>query len=222
MTEHRVPLPEETKLIADLKELRQRGIARLGDLPVPALRQVVRAAGRDDPDQPVRAYMVERMLREAVAWLGERPREAAAVLFGLSPGRRGDPPSELRKAAAETVNVSLEHFRHKPEREIIGQIGQVLLGEAHDHQLRLSRLRDDVRTPVGSRLAVEWLGRFDAMYRIWTPVHGIGADLTAFRSTLLDEDRPWDGHLDVNHPLGKAVERFCRNACKITSRRDGS
>jgi len=50
----------------------------------------------------------------------------------------------------------------------------------------------DVRTPVHSRLAVEWLARFEAMYRIWTPLTGVGNDLTAYRSTLLEEDRPWD------------------------------
>lgn len=197
---NQVPLPLEAKLIADLKEVRRRGIARLGDLALPALRQVVRAAGRDDPDEPVRAYMIEGMLAEALSRLGDALQETAALLFGLLPGTRGDPPAKLRRDAAGKVGVGLEHFRHKHEPEIVSQLCQLLLGEAHDHQLRLSRLRDHVRTPVDSRLAVEWLGRFDAMYRIWTPVHGLGADLTAFRSTLLEEDRPWDGHLDANHP----------------------
>ena len=39
---------------------------------------------------------------------------------------------------------------------------------------------------------VQWMERFEAYYRIWTPVYALGTDLTAFRSTLLEEDRPYD------------------------------
>jgi hypothetical protein len=34
--------------------------------------------------------------------------------------------------------------------------------------------------------------RFDAYYRLWTPIYALGADLTAYRSTLLEADRPYD------------------------------
>jgi hypothetical protein len=195
-----VELPDEKNLIDALKTMRRRGITKLGELEVEALRQVVRAAGRVGHADAVGSYVMEAMLRDAVAQLGGDHAEAAALLFGLAPGARSDRPSKLREEAAAIFGVGGEHFRHQYEPELIGQIGQLLLGEAHRYQLRLQRLRQDVRTPVGSRLAVEWLSRFEAMYRIWTPVHALGADLSAFRSTLLDEDRPWDGHLDADHP----------------------
>jgi hypothetical protein len=197
---HPVALPDESDLVDDLKNLRRRGITKLGQLQVPALRQAVRATDRVGADEAVGAYVMEAMLRDAVAQVGGDHGEAAALLFGLAAGARSDRPSQLREQAAEIFGIGVEHFRHQQEPELVGQIVQVLLGEAHGHQLRLNRLSRDVRTPVGSRLAVEWLSRFEAMYRIWTPVHGLGADLTAFRSTMLDDDRPWDGHLDANHP----------------------
>lgn len=197
---HPVALPDEQDLKDDLKTLRRRGITKLGGLDVPALRRVVRAADRVGDQEQVSAYAMEHMLRDAVAQLGGDHGEAAALLFGLTEGARSDRPSELRLQAARLLAVSAEHFRHKHEPDLIGQVAHMLLGEAHRHQLRLQRLRQDVRTPVGSRLAVEWLSRFESMYRIWTPVYALGADLTAYRGTLLDESRPWDGHLDADHP----------------------
>ena len=79
------------------------------------------------------------------------------------------------------------------------QLVQLMLGEVHRHRLRTAQLRRDVRTPVGSRLAVEWLHRFEAMHQIWAPVTGLGNNLTAYRSTLLEEDRPWDPSSGSDH-----------------------
>jgi hypothetical protein len=193
-------LPDEPALLDDLKTLRRRGITQLASLDVPALRQVVRAAGRIGPDEPVGAYAIEAMLRDAVAQVGGDHGDAAALLFGLEVGARSDRPSELRRLAAELLGVGVEHFRHTQEPALVGQVVQLILGEAHRYQLRRARLREDVRTPVGSRLAVEWLSRFEAMYRIWSPVSGLGADLTAYRSTLLEQDRPWDREPDPSDP----------------------
>lgn len=195
-----IRLPDEPQLIDDLKTLRRRGITQLASLDVPALRQVVRAAGRVGPDDSVGAYAIEAMLRDAVAQIGGDHGDAAALLFGLEPGARSDRPSQLRKESAALLGVGVEHFRHTQEPALVGQVVQLMLGEAHRYRLRLSRLREDVRTPVGSRLAVEWLSRFEAMYRIWSPVYGVGSDLTAYRSTLLEEDRLWDREPDPNDP----------------------
>ncbi len=200
MVTRQARLPDERALIDDLKTLRRRGITKLAELELPALRQVVRAAGRVGLDEPIGAYVIEAMLRDAVAHVGGDHGDVAALLFGLEAGARSDRPSELRRASAGQLGVGVEQFRHVQEPALLGQITQLLLGEAHRYQLRLSRLREDVRTPVGSRLAVEWLSRFEAMYLIWTPVYGLGSDLTAYRSTLLEADRPWDDYVDPSHP----------------------
>lgn len=200
MARGEVRLPDEQTLTSDLKTLRRRGITQLAALDVPALRQVVRAAGRVRSDDPIGAYVIEAMLRDAVGQVGGDHGDAVALLLGLEPGARSDRPSELRKAAAELLNVGVEHFRHAHEAALLSQVAHLLLGEAHRYQLRLSRLREDVRTPVGSRLAVDWLHRFEAMYRIWSPVTGVGNELTAYRSTLLEDNRPWDLKPDPGDP----------------------
>ncbi len=97
--------------------------------------------------------------------------------------------------AAEDACVSVEHFRHAHEPRLREALTDRVLSEIHDYRLRLARLRLDVRTPTHSRLAVEWLARFEAMYQIWTPLTGLGNDLTAYRSTLLEEGRPWDSEV---------------------------
>ncbi len=185
--------PDADAIVADLKELRRRGIVQLTNIAAPALRRAVHASGRIEPETKVTAYMVETMLRDAVPRIGGDAADATALLLGLAEGARSDSPVELRRAAHEMMSkCSDNHWRQYWEKQFFGQIAQILLGDIHTHQLRQAQLRRDVRTPVGSRLAVEWLTRFEAMYRIWTPVTGIGNDLTAYRSTLFEPARPWD------------------------------
>lgn len=193
-------LPDEDALLEDLKTLRRRGITTLSRLDLPALRQVVRASGRVGDDEKIGAFMIEAMLRDAVAQIGGDDGDTAALILGLEEGGRSERPAALRQEAIETSGVGKTRFRQAYEPRMFNQAAQLLLREAHSYQLRLARLRSDVRTPVGSRLAVEWLARFQAMYRIWTPVTGLGADLTAYRATLLNEDRPWDREPDPDNP----------------------
>ncbi len=61
-----------------------------------------------------------------------------------------------------------------------------------EHYERLAHLALERRLPTESRLAIAWLERFEAYYRIWTPVSGVGNDLSAYRATLLEGDRPYD------------------------------
>jgi hypothetical protein len=185
-------VPTAEDLEHELAAMRLKGIAAVRRLELPALTLAARAAGRVEPHEPVGTYVIERMLRDVVVRIGGDYGEFAATLFGLTPETRGGRPSELRKMAAEDAHVSVEHFRHTYEPRLRAALADQVLAEIHDYRLRLARLRLDVRTPVHSRLAVEWLARFEAMYRIWTPLTGVGNDLTAYRSTLLEEDRPWD------------------------------
>lgn len=187
-----IPVPAAEQLDAELAEVRRIGIIGMGRSKLPALATAARAAGRVEPHEPVGSYVIERMLRDAVVAIGGDGGELAAKLFGLTEETRGGRPSALRKMSAEDAHVSVEHFRHSYEPRLRAALADRVLAEIHDYRLRLARLRLDVRIPVHSRLAVEWLARFQAMYRIWTPLTGLGNDLTAYRSTLLEEDRPWD------------------------------
>lgn len=187
-----IPVPAAEQLEDELADVRRHGITAVRQLALPALTTAARAAGRVEPHEAVGTYVIERMLRDAVAGIGNPDGELAAKLFGLTEETRGGRPSALRKMAAEDADVSVEHFRHAYERRLRASLADRVLAEVHDYRLRLVRLRLDLRIPVHSRLAVEWLARFEAMYRVWTPLTGVGNDLTAYRSTLLEEDRPWD------------------------------
>lgn len=187
-----IPVPEAKQLEHELADIRRIGITEARRLELPGLTTAARAAGRVEPHEPVGTYVIERMLRDAVVVIGGDMGELAAKLFGLTEETRGGSPPSLRKMAAEDACVSVGHFRRSYEPRLCGALADRVLAEVHDYRLRLARLRLDVRIPVHSRLAVEWLARFEAMYRIWTPLTGVGNELTAYRSTLLEDGRPWD------------------------------
>lgn len=193
MGDRGVEPPDYEQLVTELKTVRERGIVHLRDLDLPALGQACRATGHAEPDAPLNAPMIEGLLRAAVeANIPNRVGNAAALLFGLEPGTRGDSPAQLRLLAAEDWGVSAERFRREPQALILSQIADTILGFAHAHHQRLSHLNLERRLPPTSRLALSWLERFEAYYRIWTPVAALAGDLTAYRSTLLDPDRPYD------------------------------
>ncbi|MCL5734743.1 MAG: hypothetical protein M1274_04000 [Actinobacteria bacterium] len=187
-----IPVPTPEELDAELAAVRRVGITEMRRLKLPALTTAARAAGRVEPRERVGAYVIERMLRDTVVGIGGRDGELAAKLFGLTEETRGGRPPALRKMAAEDAFVTVEHFRHAYEPRLRAALADRVLAEIHDYRLRLARLRLDLRIPIHSRLAVEWLARFEAMYRIWTPLTGVGNELTAYRSTMLEVGRPWD------------------------------
>ena len=118
--------------------------------------------------------------------------------------------------AAEDAGVTVDQFRHAHEPRLRMALTDQVLGEVHDYRLRLARLRLDVRTPTRSHLAVEWLARFEAMYRIWTPLTGVGNNLTAYRSTLLEEGRPWDFATGPNVGDGTSYSQEAQAAGYVT------
>ncbi len=187
-----IPVPTPDELDGELARVRRIGITEMRRLDLPALTIAARAAGRVEPHDPVGTYVIEQMLRDVVVSIGGSDGDLAAKLFGLTEETRAGRPPALRQMAAEDAHVSVAHFRHVYEPRLRAALADRVLAEVHEYRLRLARLRLDVRIPVHSRLAVEWLARFEAMYSIWTPLSGVGNDLTAYRSTLLEEDRPWD------------------------------
>jgi hypothetical protein len=186
--------PTYDDLVVDLKILREKGLLRLRNLHLPALQQAARACGeseQDDHDPPA----IESMLRRAVEQLGGELEEACGYLFGLVPGTRGWKPKDLRERAASLYNMQPETFRKEPEQLHIGQVAEQILKLCHEQRLRLERVKLERRHPADSRLAVQWLDRFEAYYRLWTPISRVGDDLKAAISTRREsnsEHPPWD------------------------------
>lgn len=183
--------PEHKGIAADLTHLRSAGLTRLRRLDLPSLEQAVRltlgnGAGQD-------GGTVEHLLRRAVEELGGGPHgEAAAILYGLEGGTRGLDEAERRRRAAERFGRSFSTFRQRYEPDLISDLADRILKICQEGELRSAREELERRHPTESRLAVQWVERFDAYYRLWTAIYALGADLTAYRSTLLEADRPYD------------------------------
>lgn len=101
-------------------------------------------------------------------------------------------PNLLREDAAEIYGVSVERFRRDPQSQILATTADKILERCYVHRARLARVAMERRHPADSRLAIKWLERFEAYFTLWTPIYALGADLTAYRTTLLDPDRPYD------------------------------
>jgi hypothetical protein len=201
MRDRPVTPPSHEDLVRELAVIREAGITQLRTLDLPALTQALRASGTAGPDQIVSGPDIEEALRRAIADLdGTRLGDCAGLLFGLEPGTRGDPPPQLRREAAERWGVAWQTFRKTPQTTIFSEMADAILRESVRYQRRLALLALERRLPTSTRLAVAWLERFETYFRMWAPISGIGNDLTAYRSTLIDPDRPWDHEADHDDP----------------------
>jgi hypothetical protein len=102
--------------------------------------------------------------------------------------------------AAEALDLEPRTFQRTRRKSLIEDLAEALLGIAGDGELRQAHERMSRREPAESRLAVQWVERFEAYNRLWTPAYALGADLTAYRSTLLEVDRPYDRAPGTNGP----------------------
>jgi hypothetical protein len=206
-----LPAPGYECLVADLKVLREKGLIRLRSLHLPTLQQAARSCGESQQEQHD-PPAIESMLRRAVGQLGGEMAEACGYLFGLVPGTRGWKPKDLRERAASLYNMQPETFRKEPESLHIGQIAEQILQLCHEQRLRHERVKLERRHPADSRLAIQWLDRFEAYYRMWSPISRLGDDLLAAiatrrepetefppwdpEGTMQDPDDPWKGQED--------------------------
>lgn len=183
--------PEHGALVDELSALRRAGITKLRQLELPALDRAAVATGLVEPGHAVAPAVIERLVTDSIARLGGGEIEdAAAVLYGLQPGMRGHRPSDLRERAAAIYERSKDTFRLNYEPMVIEQLAEAVLGSAHDHKLRLGRLNLEAKAPVHSRLAVSWVERFEAYYRLWTPLSGLYGDVEAYYSSQLEVEAP--------------------------------
>lgn len=208
--------PDYDALVDELKSVRKAGIVKLRGLELPALSRATISSGLAEPGSPVDAPVIERLLVEALERLGGGElEEAAAKLFGLEPGTRGRKPSDLRDMAATVYERNRDTFRLNYEPTVVSQVAEAILGLAHDFRLRLSRLNLERRAPTSTRLAVEWVERFEAYYRMWTPISALTGDLEAYYTTLDEIDAPawWEPEDDDDawDPLREA-EGYARFA----------
>ncbi|MFI2203162.1 macro domain-containing protein [Streptomyces sp. NPDC020192] len=135
-------LPSHESLVAELRDLRRRGLPGLRHCTRDALREAAVAAGLcTGPDDEQTG--IEELLGAAVRRLaGGHPvrdddscdplARAAAHSFGIFAARRGVPGTDRRKAAAGVYGVTTERFRKSQEREVIDELAAAVLAVARE------------------------------------------------------------------------------------------
>ncbi|MFV0632733.1 hypothetical protein [Demequina sp.] len=210
------PTPEYDEIVTDLRRVREGGIGRLRGQEFPALLRSARLVDgvEVDSNQPA---AITALLRAAVDRFGGGSlQEAAELLLGLAPGTALWSSKMRREEAAERYGVTYETFRKKPERELLGQIAEVILEFCHDGALRAARLQMERRRhPADSRLAVQWVERFEAYNRLWTPAYALAANLEAALDTYLEEPQdhlPWNPNSARAYDPIEAARDYARSA----------
>ncbi|MGH8995301.1 MAG: hypothetical protein ACRDYB_04610 [Acidimicrobiales bacterium] len=214
MPSPRTEPPSEKVLVEDLETWRGVGVLNLRRLRLPALTQAALAAGlADEVEGAAEPAVLQELVRSGLGRIaGSASGRCATVLLGLDPDTFDLAPHLLREEAADIYGVSVERFRRDPQTKVLTIVANEILGLCHAHRARHERLAMERRHPADSRLAVKWLERFEAYFTMWTPAYGLGADLTAYRSTLLDPNRPYDRQRSTedDHDPGYSQERQAR------------
>ena len=183
--------PNRSELIRELHELRETGLTQLSNLETPELDRVADLIVQDSIVG--RKARVESALRSAVEQLGGGDYgDSGALLFGLLRGTKAESSKIRREKAAEAIGRVADTFRKTYETPMIEDITDNLLALVTRQEMRDTWVSMELRHPADSRLAVNWVERFESYNRMWTPIYALGADLTAARSTLLESDRPYD------------------------------
>lgn len=197
--------PSESALLADLERWRRHGALKLRQLRLPALSRAAMAAGlADSVRTAAEPALLKDLVRTALAPIsGSQSGRCAVVLLGLDPNTFDLAPHLLREETADIYGVSLERFRREPQKQVLTVVASQILEMCHAHRARLERLAMEQRHPADSRLAIKWLERFEAYFSMWTPAYGLGADLSAYRATLLDPHRPYDSPPGTEDPADR-------------------
>lgn len=183
-------------VVAELTLIRSRGIGKLRSTPTPTLRSVAVLLDLCDPGNTEPAPIVE-LLCQAVSQLGGgTDQEIAEYVLGLASGAALWPVGRRLAVAAELADVSPETFRKARLTELLDYLAELILGLCHTADLRQARTEMvERRHPADSRLAVQWVERFEVYYRVWTPVYALAAELEAALEVYTHEPAehlPWD------------------------------
>jgi hypothetical protein len=206
----------KAELVDELKLVREKGLPQLEQLPLPALAsaaELLLSGGTDE------AADVEMLLRRAVARLsGGSQGDALNVLFGLEADTRAVTAGVRRERAAQALGCSVRTLRRRHEAAMLEQVATQILVLLNERRLREGGRRLAAKHPVESEMAAHWVEMFQAYYRTWTPIYGLAADLTGYRSTLIEQPRPYDrrfgtlGPDDPGHSQEEQAEGYARFA----------
>jgi hypothetical protein len=209
--------PTRDALVADLKVLREKGLVSLPRLNLAALSRTARILSTDSMLDD--AALVETVVRRAVSQLGGgKQGVATAELLGLTPDTKTLTAGVRRMRAAEMLGVSLSTLLRKHERPMLEQVAAQILTLCTEQRLVAAREQLQPRPPFESGLALHWIEMFQAYYRLWTPVYALAADLTAYRTTLLEKPRPYDrpfgatGEGDIGYSQEEQAEGYANFA----------
>jgi hypothetical protein len=192
--------PSEDTLISELTTVRDEGLPRLRHLNLPALTDAARIVTLDETSASY--VVIEALLRRAAARFGGgHYGDAAVALLGLDAGTRGLNSKARREVAAEAFERKYETFRKNYEPLLLEQLATQILVLCSEQRTRDTRSTlERAESPEESAMPQVWMDRFAAYYRIWSPISGLGNDLTAYRSTLLEPDEVWDRRFGTNAP----------------------
>jgi hypothetical protein len=208
--------PSYEDLLTDIRRVRSAGAGTLRTLRLPALRAASVLMDLGDPES-VEPAPIDRLLRDTIdRFEDEQIQTAASYTLGLLDGTGRWSLTVRREHAGSELGITGDTFRKKPEQHLLEDIAEEVLKLLHEHQLRAANLEMATRRhPADSRLAVQWVERFEAYYRIWTPVYALAADLEAALTTYLDEPAehyPWDPtSVEKYDPVDQA-RGYARNA----------
>ena len=188
-------VPAFEAVLADVQTIREKGLSNLRRYTVPALRTASKICdlATSDEQQPA---AIEALLRAAVETLGGgREGDAVEYSLGLVSGTKLWPSGQRRSEAAKIYGLSVDRFRKGHEPQLLEQVAEGVLAVCHDKELRHTRTQMEQRHPADSRLAVQWVERFEAYYRVWTPAYALAANLEAAVTTRREvpaDHLPWD------------------------------
>ncbi|KAB1658165.1 hypothetical protein [Pseudoclavibacter sp. CFCC 11306] len=176
----KIEIPSYEQVLVDLRLVVAHGVGAIRSLDLPAIHQIATLA--DLEDAPCREPApVITVLRKAMANLGGGTlQEQAEALLGIGQGTALWSLTKRREAAAALDLIVADTFRKEPERKLVAFLAEKILEVAQETTMRQARLEmEQHRHPADSRLAVQWVERFEAYYRIWTPVYALAANLEA-------------------------------------------
>ncbi|MFC4588597.1 hypothetical protein [Sphaerisporangium corydalis] len=119
--------PRHAELVAELRLVRERGLLRVGQAPLPALTAATLAVGLP-AGEGLLPSSITTLLERVLAGLGEGTlADATAYTLGIAPGTRDWPAQDRRRRAAEVYGVSVERFRKQHERVLLNHVAEKVL-----------------------------------------------------------------------------------------------
>lgn len=208
--------PSFGAVLSDLDAVRVGGVGNVRRMTLPSLVSVARL-GEFSTGHDTDVAGIDLLLRKAVDTLGGGSlQEAAEYSLGLYPGTALWKNVDRRRRAAEALGVAADTYRKGQEKEVLRQVAEAVLRvreEARMHRTNLD-MQNRVR-PADSRLAVQWVERFEAYNRIWTQTWALAADLEAAIDTYRGghhEHPPWDPDSDLPYDYINQAEGYGRDA----------